>query len=214
MTEQSQFQKVPKKLLMKILVELDMGGEFDFDNPYDAGLYEDNERILIRTVKKYGFSPITDLDVQFFAQLKYMNKDILQIWYQDRDKEIGESLVIPVCHKWKVDYRVRGSEYFVDYFIDEFDCYRKDWVHDYVNELNNQGNWGYWDGKLLERDVRDSDTDGYEIDDVTAVDEEPKDGLLENYIKTRIEGTKNIINKLDRKTLLELRKMIDKKLGL
>lgn len=210
MAKQSQFQSVPKKLLLRILVELDMQGEFNFDDPYED--FHLNEEILTKINKKYGYYNIDNLDVEFFCQLKNLNGDILKIYYQDKDKSISESLVTPECYKWSVDYSVSGRQWYTEDYYDLFDSYRKDWVLQMVEIMHQDGSWNWSDGRLVDKNIDDSEMDDFELGAVTLFDEKPKN-LSENLKRKNIIEANNAIKKLDRKTLLQLKEMIDRRLG-
>jgi hypothetical protein len=98
--------------------------------------------------------------------------------------------------------------------VQEFDCYDEEWVKDSATQQNNDGNWSMWEG----RERRDTEYENFEENDYSF------DGVYEvSKTKTRnesllgklvLENTKDVVKSLDKKTLLELRRIIDSKLRL
>ena len=107
-----------------------------------------------------------------------------------------------------------GSCTYTEYLAQKFDSYDPTWVRDSAEQQRQDGNWDYYNG----RNVRETEYDNIEesdssYDNVYEVkDEKPtKESMLDRLV---IENTKDVVNSLDKKTLMELRRIIDSKLRL
>jgi hypothetical protein len=96
----------------------------------------------------------------------------------------------------------------------EFDSYDEEWVKDSATQQLNDGNWNMWEG----RERRDTEYENFEesdysFGDVYEVNENKpqNESLLGKLV---VENTQDIVKSLDKKTLLELRRIIDSKLRL
>jgi hypothetical protein len=78
-----------------------------------------------------------------------------------------------------------------------------------AQELNSIGDWSYYDGDYHGTEVDDFDENSLDVDEI----EEVKEGYNESILnKLVVENTSEVVNSLDKKTLLELKKLIDSKL--
>ena len=218
-TEQSQFSKLPKKQLVFISEKL-VDEDFPIGNPY--GDFEDAYKTLKSVSKYFNIEPSQE-DVEFFSKFLEINDEIIADLFannreQMRNKELIEKLEIPLAKTFDMEYEVDGSCTYTEYLSQEFDCYDKSWVTDSADQQRNDGNWDTYDG----RERSPTDYENYEVNDFTYGDvyEVYDDGsgfkLRRESIlgKLIIENTKDVVNSLDKKTLLELRRVIDSKLRL
>jgi hypothetical protein len=215
MAEQSQFSKIPKKHLVFIAEKL-IDEEFAVGNPYDYNF--DSLYDTLKQISKYFNITASHEDVEFFAKFLQINDDLIADLFanngeQMKNKELIEQLEIPVAKSYDLNYTVWGSCTYTDYKVHDFDSYDKDWVIDSAHQQRNDGNWDMWDG----RDRGQTEYDNYEesdysFDDVSDVNENPvQESLLSKLV---IENTSEVVGSLDKKTLLELRRIIDSKLRL
>jgi len=215
MAEQSEFSKLNKKQLFFIAKKLI---EDDFPhNPYND--YEESYSSL-ENIAKYFNMVVNDEDVQFFSKFIYINDNLLaKILDNPNDKSLIEKLEIPVAKTYDLHYTVWGSCTYTEYLGEKFDSYDKNWVKDSADQQRQDGNWDYYNGRKL-RDIEydnfeDSDSsydEVYEVnDDKTINTNFVSDSILDKLV---IENTKDIVNSLDKKTLMELRRIIDSKLRL
>jgi len=107
---------------------------------------------------------------------------------------------------------VWGSCSYTDYKVQKFDSYDEEWVINSAEQQRQDGNWSMWDG----RDRRDTEYENfeesdYDFGDVYEVDEKPiQESLLSKLV---LENTSDVINSLDRTTLIKLRNLINQKLS-
>ena len=210
--EQSQFSKLPKKHLFLIAEKL-IDEDFPTDNPYNND-YEDTYEIL-NNIGKYFNITVNDEDVQFFSKFLSINDNILaELLDNPKDKSLIERLEIPVAKTYDLHYTVDGSCTYTEYLAQKFDSYDKNWVSDSAEQQIQDGNWDYYQG----RTIRPIEYDNLEESDRSYVnvyeveDKKPtKESMLDRLV---IENTKDVVNSLDKKTLMELRRIIDSKLRL
>ena len=210
--EQSQFSKLPKKHLFLIAEKL-IDEDFPTDNPYNND-YENTYESL-KNIANFFSIPVNDEDVQFFAKFIRINDDILaELLDNPNDKSLIDKLEIPVAKTYDLYYTVWGSCTYTEYLAQKFDSYDKNWVRDSAEQQRQDGNWDYYNG----RNVRETEYDNIEESDSSygnvyeVKDEKPtKESMLDRLV---IENTKDVVNSLDKKTLMELRRIIDSKLRL
>jgi len=214
--EQSQFSKLSKKQLVFICEKL-VDEDFPIGNPYDSNF--DSAFNILQEVSKYFGISATHEDVEFFAKLLQINDDLIADLFANnkeeiKNRELFEQLVIPVAKSYNLNYSSWGSCSFTNYMVQEFDSYDEEWVKDSAHQQNNDGNWNMWEGsERRDTEYENFEESDYSFDDVYEVNEnKPKnESVLGRLV---IENTSEVVNSLDRKTLLELRRIIDSKLRL
>ena len=216
MAEQSQFSKLSKIQLVSISVKL-IDQDFPIGNPYESD-YEDAYSIL-EEVSRYYSIEVTNEDVEFFSKFLEINDEIIADLFannkeQMKNRELFEQLVIPVAKSYNMDYSSWGSCSYTNYMVQEFDSYDEEWVKDSAQQQQSDGNWSQWDG----RERRDTEYENFEesdysFGDVYEVNENKpqNESLLGKLV---VENTRDVVKSLDKKTLLELRRIIDSKLRL
>ena len=218
MAVQSQFSKLPKKQLVFIAEKL-VDEDFPIGNPYDTDFdiaYND-----LKKISAYFSIEATQEDVEFFSKFLEVNEDIIADLFannreQMRNSSLIEKLVIPVAKTYDLHYTTWGSCSYTEYKASYFDAYDKDWVTDSAKQQRNDGNWDMWDG----RDVRDTEYENFEESDSTYdhvynVDDKQETIYSESILdKLVIENTKDVVNSLDRNTLIKLKSIIESRLRL
>ena len=149
--------------------------------------------------------------IEFIAKFISLNEEILRIWIDDEKKfgEISNKFIIPKPKKYMVYYSSKGRGFITQKYQTDWTSYDKDWIRESMNELNSAGDWSYYDGDYIESDVDEFDEDDLDIDDIEVVRESKNKSILNKLV---VENTSEIIESLNRKTLLELRQLIDSKL--
>jgi hypothetical protein len=73
----------------------------------------------------------------------------------------------------------------------------------------NDGSWDYYNGDYLEHETDDFEPDNFDITYVTKL-REGKKPILDRLV---VENTKDLLENLDRETLVKLRNLINEKLS-
>ena len=213
---QSQFSRLPKKQLAFIAEKL-VDEDFPIGNPYISDF--DSAYSTLQEVSKYFSVESTHEDVEFFSKFLEINEDIIADLFannkeQMNNRELIEQLEIPVAKSYNMDYSSWGTCSYTNYMVQEFDSYDRDWVTDSATQQNNDGNWNMWEGQETNpTEYENFEESDYRFGDVYEVNEnEPQNESLLG--KLVVENTQDIIKSLDKKTLLELRRIIDSKLRL
>jgi hypothetical protein len=218
MAIQSQFSKLPKKQLVFIAEKL-VDEDFPIGNPYDSDF--DGAENILTEVANYFSLAVTQEDVEFFSKFLEVNNNIIAELFannreQMRNSSLIEQLVIPVAKTYDLHYTTWGSCSYTEYKASYFDSYDKDWVTDSASQQRNDGNWDMWDG----RDIRDAEYENFEESDssynhVYNVDDKQETIYSESILdKLVIENTKDVVNSLDRNTLIKLKSIIESRLRL
>ena len=216
MTEQSQFSKLSKKQLVFICEKL-VDEDFPIGNPYISDF--DGAFNILEDVSKYFGVSATHEDVEFFSKLLEINDELIADLFANnkqlmKNRELFEQLVIPVAKTYNLNYSSWGTCSYTNYMVQEFDSYDEEWVKDSAILQNNDGNWSMWEG----RERRDTEYENFEesdyyFGDVYEVNETAtqNESILSKLV---VENTKDVVKSLDKKTLLELRRIIDSNLRL
>jgi hypothetical protein len=214
-TEQSQFSRLSKKQLAFIAEKL-VDEDFPIGNPYTDD-FDDAYNILV-DVSKYFSVEATQEDVEFFSKFLQINDEIIADLFannreQMKNVALYEQLVIPVAKSYNLDYSSWGSCNYTNYMVQEFDSYDKDWVRDSAQQRSNDGSWSMWEGQETSPAEYDNfEESDYDFGKVYEVNDEPvQESLLRKLV---LENTQDVVKSLDKKTLLELRRIIDSKLRL
>lgn len=196
MVENSRLSKLPLKHLI-IMVKNLIDDGFDFEDPYDD--YEDNEKLLRDYCKMYGITPLYYLDIDFITEFYDSNEEIILEIIETDNKTLYSDIEIPKAKEYKIYTNVNGRCTFNETYSDTWSSYNKDLCYNSVRQAYSDGNYSYYDGTMVDSNY--SEHEDY--------DEEIKIGdvVSESPLKR-----KTMIDKLDKKTLLELRGLIDKRL--
>ena len=184
--------------------------DFDFEDPYIIG-YQESCEIVEDASRWVGVGTIEAVDIEFIGKFISLNEEILRIWIDDEKKfgEISNQFIIPKPKKYMVYYSSKGSGFITQKYQTDWTSYDKDWIRESMNELNSAGDWSYYYGDYIGSDVDEFDEDDLDIDDIEVVRESRNKSILNKLV---VENTSEIIESLNRKTLLELRQLIDSKL--
>lgn len=206
---ESQLSKLPVKVLCEIS-KICLENDFDFEDPYIIG-YQESCEIVEDSSRWVGVGTIEAIDIEFIGKFISLNEEILRIWIDDEKKfgGISNQFIIPKPKKYMVYYSSKGRGFITQKYQTDWTSYDKDWIRESMNELNSAGDWSYYDGDYIGSDVDEFDEDDLDIDDIEVVRESRNKSILN---KLMVENTSEIIESLNRKTLLELRQLIDSKL--
>ena len=105
-----------------------------------------------------------------------------------------------------------GSCTYTSEKVQEFDSYDKEWVKESVTQQIEDGNWDTWNGvDINETEYENFEQSDYNFEEVDEVDENPvRESLLSKLV---LENTSDVIDSLDRTTLIKLKNLINKKLS-
>ena len=209
MEDISLFHNYPKKILAFIIKEL-LDNNFNWKSPYDDA--EDNIEIVEKVTAPFG-EPISDIDMEFFAKLIEINESISnEISNSPFKKSLYDTLQLPEVEKYEVHWKEYGSCTFKRFFRDTWFSYDENWVESGMNKGNNDGSYEKWSAEN-DTDYEDFDTydDTYTSIEKIQNNKTTNESILDKLIK---EDTSYAIDSLDRKSLIILKSIIDKKLGL
>jgi hypothetical protein len=205
--EQSHLSTAPKRMLAKISREL-------IDKGFDQLLaYSDsrdrygNFQTFEKVLKYFGFAAVEE-DYQFFSKFIEINDELLSQIFETKDVSLFDKLILPMAQEYDVRYSVDGSCSFTEYYEDTVSCYDIDWVESMLETMQG-ATWDYYQGRLINTDYDNYDTADFNIDGVRPVVAESK-SLLSRLV---IENTADVVSSLDKRTLLELKRIIDSRLS-
>jgi len=216
MTDQSQFSKLSKKQLVSISVKL-IDQDFPIGNPYESD-YEDAYSIL-EEVSRYYSIEVTHEDVEFFSKFLEINDEIIADLFannkeQMKNRELIEQLVIPVAKSYNMDYSSWGSCNYTNNMTQEFNSYDEEWVKDSATQQLSDGNWNMWEGsERRDTEYENFEESDYSFGNVYEVDESKikNESVLDRLV---IENTSDVIDSLDKQTLIKLKSIIESRLRL
>jgi hypothetical protein len=207
MAEQSSFSKYPKKQLYFISTKLIDDG-FEWDNIDYYSSFDDNYEKLKIISRYFDDSNLQEQDVQFFIKFIEENIELIQQISSNSDRELIDKLIIPQANDYLIEYTLEGSCTFIEYYNQKFSSYDRHWVRDAINIHYNDGNFDWYDGTLLNTQYDNFEFNNWEIENVKEIS-----GVQESRNRKRLlENTEKLIPKLDEKTLVTLKYLIDKQL--
>lgn len=203
----SSFTLQPLKVLFSIgetLYETD----FDYDDPWDEA--EDNYN-LFETASRWVGMKLEYEDMEFMAALIKENE---QLFKQLSEKQISKQqalseIALPELKKFKIYYDIWGPATLTETYSTTWDSYDKSWANDSLRHSYNEGDFNYYDGNYEEYETDNFDPDNFEITRIREIRESKKPILS----KLVMENTKDVLDNLDKETLIELRNLINQKLS-
>jgi hypothetical protein len=197
---QSQLESLPKNVLVRLSLKLIDEG-VNFQNPHDS--FDDMVDAMEKVSKFLGIDYFEILDLEFMSEFIKINDSILsEIFSKKTNKEektkLIDSLVIPRVKKFYVDYGVVGSATVTNKYNTNIHSYNENFVKEQFNFNYSEGNFDWWEGNEEETDYSDFETHDVYI----------------TYISNPLNESKKNIESLDKEKLMELKKIIDKKLSL
>lgn len=205
MNDTSIFQNYSKKFLALIIKRL-LDNNFEVNNPYED---DKNFETFENAVEPFG-DPASDIDMEFFAKLIDINEGLCEeIAKSEKPKKsLYDALVIPKIDQYRIYWKENGSCSYTNYYREEWSSYDQNWVEYAKDKAHNDGNYSKYESEF------ETEYDNYEPYDETTTDiekiSESKSSSLDKLIS---ENATYVIDSLDRKSLLILKSIIDKKLG-
>jgi hypothetical protein len=201
-------EKLPLKIIANI-AKLCIEDGFEYFSPYND--FEDNIEIL-QTASVWTSQRVdSPLDLEFMSKFITINEKILVKWI-DEDlnfKEIASDLIIPKVKSFKVRYEQWGPATYTQQYSTEWKSYDKDWVKSSMNEETISGTWYYADGEYVGHEVDNWEPDNDKIlyvEEIASVNEAVKQKII-------LENTSELLKQIDKKSLIELRDLINQRLS-
>jgi hypothetical protein len=201
----------PKHLVYLAQKMIDEG--FSGKNPYDE--YDTLSADLLDAVKYFGMKYVTRLDIEFLASFINVNDEILAQLFDSETQnkqELYRQLEIPKPEKYTYDIIASGHGYVTETYKHTELTYNPEWIPTMVDALRyNSDEFEYYDGDLINTLVDEFEVTNLEVDDVFRVMSQSslKESILKRLV---IENTESMIDSLDFQTLIDLKRIIEKKL--
>ena len=200
-----------KHLIYLAQIMIDEG--FSGQNPYDE--FETFATNLTEIVKYFGIKYISRIDIEFLATFIDLNDEVLSQLFdsETRNKqELYSKLEIPKPEKYTYDVMATGSGYVTETYKHTKLTYNPEWIPTMVDALRyNSDEFEYYDGELTDTLVEEFEVNTIHVDDIFRVMSQSslKESILKRLV---IENTESMIDSLDFQTLIELKRIIEKKL--
>jgi len=202
--DQSQFSNQPKKILYTITQKLISD---DFDEDYSADTYDNNQTILSNISRMFNIDVVDDIDIQFFTKFIKINRRLISEISETKDKSLIDKLVIPIAKTYEMLYNTWGSCTYEEFLKQEVDSYDEEWVRISILRDESDGYWNTYEGSQYSEPQYDNyEESGWAIESV----HESNENIQENNFKK----TTKVISSMDKKSLLELKNIIDSRLRL
>jgi hypothetical protein len=201
----------PKHLVYLAQKMIDAG--FSGKNPYDE--YDTLSADLLESVKYFGIKNISRLDMEFLASFIDLNDEVLSQLFDSETQnkqELYRQLEIPKPEKYTYDVMATGHGYVTETYKHTELTYNPEWIPIMVDALRyNSDEFEYYDGELTDTLVEEFEVTRLEIDDIFRVMTQTslKESILKRLV---VENTESMIDSLDFQTLIELKRIIEKKL--
>jgi hypothetical protein len=201
----------PKHLVYLAQKMIDEG--FSAQNPYDE--YETLSSDLSEAVKYFGMKYISRLDMEFLASFISLNDEALSQLFDSETQnkqELYRQLEIPKPEKYTYDVIASGHGYVSETYKHTELTYNREWIPTMIDALRyNSDEFEYYNGDLINTLVDDFEVTNLEVEDISRVI--PQNSLKESILKRLVvENTESMIDSLDFQTLIELKRIIEKKL--
>jgi hypothetical protein len=155
----------------------------------------------------FSIDVVDDEDVQFFIKFIEINKQLISEISETKDRSLIDKLVIPIAKTYEMLYSTRGTCTYEVFLKQEIDSYDEDWVRRSILRQHADGYWDTYEGWETSKPQYDN----YEESDwsINSVRESNKNIQENNFKKTT-----KVISSMDKKSLLELKNIIDSRLRL
>jgi hypothetical protein len=201
----------PKHLVYLAQKMIDAG--FSGKNPYDE--YDTLSADLLEAVKYFGIKNISRLDMEFLASFIDLNDEVLSQLFDSETQnkqELYRQLEIPKPEKYTYDVMATGHGYVTETYKHTELTYNPEWIPIMVDALRyNSDEFEYYEGELTNTLVEEFEVNILEVDDIFRVMTQTslKESILKRLV---VENTESMIDSLDFQTLIELKRIIEKKL--
>lgn len=206
---ESKFVELPIKVLAEISKRA-LESNFDYESPYDD--YLENLELIDIASSWAAPGSAEALDLEFLAKFIELNFSILESWMEGNKKfnEISRQFIIPRPKEYLVEYSSKGRGYITQNYSTDWTSYDENWVSPSMSETSSAGEWSYYDGDYIGQEVDDFEEDDLDID---SIEEKPKSKNESIISRLVLENTTDVLDNLDRETLIKLRNLITQKLS-
>lgn len=205
----SQLSKQSPKVVTKIAILLLQESDFKpRRGPYYS--FRENIKLLKNLTRVININPDHE-DLEFICQFIIDNYEILLkvIEKQETISSILDKITIPKILDFKINYETYGFARVIYTYETTRESYNEDWVEIGLMESYHEGFFDYWEGKVLNQDIEDYEQTDFIIRSVEELNEMKKPTLD----KLVMENTKDILDSLDKETLINLRNLINQKIS-
>ena len=155
--KKSKFEGYSDKLLFKFLKEIVTLLEDEGIN-YATMKFDDEVSVIFHdSLKKFGMDVLSYIDQDFLFVLIKRNISILQ------EDNLTSSLDRPTCSEYSFDVSASVTLYQTEYYEHKISSYSEN-PYRIVKVMEDDGNFSYYDGKLTNTDVHDSETNEVNIE--------------------------------------------------
>lgn len=207
MSDQSNFSKLSKKQLLKGIIPYLIQNNYP-TNPYtDKDIYDECWNIVSTLSNVYGQESQLE-DIEFFSKLLSLNSKLIEEFQETNDITLSEKLVIPELKPYQLNYNTWGVCNYTEFYKTRVWSYDKEWVEDGVKMAEEDGNWYTGEGEYRSQpDYENYEESNWEIESVIEYSSE-------SIKEQTFNKTSKVISTLDKKSLLELRNIINSRLNL
>lgn len=151
--ETSSFESIGQKKLYTILyfIKQQLGGEKishnSIDEPEVIDAFDNAAKLVTQTRR----GQVEYIDIDFLSNLYILNFDKI-----NGPKDFVE-LTIPQVKEYTFDVEVDESERVLTTYRHSISSYSKHSISPMIDRYQQDGNFDYWDGKEIDREVVDSD---------------------------------------------------------
>lgn len=201
-------RRLPPNVLVLISISLLDEESFDYEDPFND--YDDNVE-LVTDASKWASSTVEIEDVEFIAKFISENLPLLESVKNDgvSVKSIIPKLIIPTSKSYRVYYQIWGNALLTEKYKTTWKSFDEDWVKSSLRQSYYDGNFDYYEGHYVEHETDNFEPDNFEITDVDLISESKK-SLLSRVV---VENTTEVLDNLDKDTLINLRNLINQKLS-
>lgn len=201
-------RRLPPNVLVQISISLLDEESFDYEDPFDD--YNDNVELVVNA-SKWASSTVEREDIEFISKFISDNLPLLESVKNGEVsvKSIIPELVIPTSKSYRVYYEIWGNATLTERYKTTWESFDEDWVKSSIRQSWYDGDFDYYQGDYIEHETDNFDSDNFEITDVDLI-KESKKSLLSRVV---VENTTDVLDSLDRDTLINLRNLINQKLS-
>jgi hypothetical protein len=203
----SQLRNSPPRILIEISSLL-LSTDFNYRDPYDD--YEKSEELLENS-SKWASVDVDSLDVEFISSFIFKNEKLIESVNSDgvNPNEIISRLIIPEMKEYRVSYEIWGPAVLTEKYSTTRQSYGESFARNSLRHEYHEGKFDYYQGNYEEHETDNFDADHFEITWVESLNESKK-SIISRLV---IENTSEVLNDLDKRTLIELRNLINQKLS-